>query len=214
MPTANAAPPSTSLGKCRPSRTRSTPTITAIATIATTHAIRRLRRRTNRIASTIITPANAVTDVVCPLGKLWFSTTPVGSCHSGRSRPSTCLKKVVARAFTIITPAVKNAARRWPRTSSSTVTTTVKTVIPMVPRPCSTTRSEATNPSCPPVQLRAGLPSSSIRTNGCHLWVTSVAVSAKNAKQAALMPRFHARDRSITVLRSCRVGLGCGKVCR
>ena len=57
-------------------------------------------------------PANAVAEEACPDGYECEVRMSIGDCHGGRSRPTSSLIPVVASEVLIITPAVKNAARR------------------------------------------------------------------------------------------------------
>ena len=196
------APPITSLGKCRPSRIRSRPTITATETIATTLAIRRLRRRTNRGGQHDHHPAERGHRGGVPAGEA------VVHDELGRVLPHRAvaaedvLMNVVARPLAIITPAVKIAARRWPRMSSRSVTITVRMVIPMVPMLCRRPGGDQLVVAAGPVAGRFALVVDAdewlplLDDQGCD--------HREGREQAALMPRFHARGRSIT--RICRVG--------
>ena len=77
-----------------------------------TYASRRtLLRRTSIETSTMTMPPRAVIAEACPDGKAPLCSSASGCCHDGRSRPTTALMTVVDSDVTIITPAVKNAAR-------------------------------------------------------------------------------------------------------
>ena len=119
-------------------------------------------------------PANAVTDEACPDGNEWVVSTSTGDCHGGRSRPTSSLMPVVVSEVATITPTVKNAARRWPRTNIRIARTAVMIAMPMVLKISSIHRSGRCTQSASTAHAWAPSPRSSKSRITCQPWSTAM----------------------------------------
>ena len=82
-----------------------------------------------------------------------------------------------------MTPTVKIAARRWPRTSISTATTSVMIVMPTVPKMTSMTRSGPISQPESTAYSAAGEPRLSNCATGPQPWTTATSTSAEQQER-------------------------------
>ena len=146
--------------------------------------------------STIRIPPRAVIDAACPDGNDFEDSSACSSCHSGRALPISSLRTVYVAMVVNMTPTVKSAARRWPRTSISTATASVMIVMPRVLNMTSMTRSGSTSQSDSTAYSAVGEPRSSNCATGPQPWTTASVTRPKSRNDSAAQPSSTCRDRS------------------